>query len=119
MSSFYEVLGLRPSAHPVEIESAYQVLKDLPELDFEDQIGISVAYKTLIYPSRRAEYDRELISKTKVQQPVAQLQQPVIVYKNVTPLNLSQPKNESASTAVWFMGGVVGMCLLFVIGLVV
>jgi hypothetical protein len=119
MSSLYEVLGIRPGAHPVEIDAAYQLLKELPGLDAEDQIGISVAYQTLIYPSRRAEYDRDLIKTlTIVQPPVAQLQHPIII--NKTPVYLPEPKrSESASVAVWFVGGVVGMCLLFVIGLAI
>ena len=119
MSSFYEILGVRPSAHPVEIDAAYQLLKTLPELDAEDQIGISIAYQTLIYPSRRAEYDRDLIKTlTIVPPPVAQIQHPVIINRNPIYLPESKPvQNEAGGVIMWFVGGVVGMCLLFVIGL--
>jgi hypothetical protein len=76
MSNLYQMLGVRDGANPAEIELAYKGLTQAQEavgLDFEEQLELAMAYKTLMHPQRRAEYDRQ----ARPMAPVLQLAPPI------------------------------------------
>jgi hypothetical protein len=61
----YQILGVRDSANPLEIEAAYKSLSTSGiELSDEEKFEISFAYQTLMNPSLRHEHDAELGKST-------------------------------------------------------
>lgn len=57
-TNYYQVLGVRNGAHPAEIDLAYKTLSQVSDLDIEAQLELNIAYKTLMHPARRAEFDK-------------------------------------------------------------
>lgn len=74
----YRTLGLKETAHPVEIIAAYEAFKNPDvKLDIEEELEISVAFQTLMNPRERLLHDEEiLLNSAKENAP--EFQQPAI-----------------------------------------
>jgi hypothetical protein len=70
--NYYQILGVRMDAHPMEIQMAYETLKESADTDdIETQLDLQVAYSTLINQRERLQYNNSLF----VQPPVAQIEE--------------------------------------------
>lgn len=59
---YYQILGIKQNAHPVEIDAAHKILKPVADRtgDLEASCAVEMAYRTLISPRLRIKYDNML-----------------------------------------------------------
>jgi len=60
--NYYDLLGIRSDAHPVEIDAAYKMLSNQPEIDDVMKTTLRVAHQTLMNPNDRHHYNQSLAS---------------------------------------------------------
>lgn len=115
--SYYQTLGVRESANPIEILSAYKALQEAhKDSDIETQLEVNIAYQTLIHPERRKQYDK---SNTQTQAAVIPFSQPSLNYNQHNYYhqnnysNQNTPQNNALTNPVfWF---IVSYCVATVL----
>jgi hypothetical protein len=108
--SFYDLLGVRQNAHPAEIDLAYKSITEAQkDLDWELQLELSLAHKTLMHPTRREEYDTGMPAV-----PTPQVMQHQPLPNNIVYMPAPQQQNKVLTYAI--LGYMIGMAVIALMG---